>query len=66
MRRSPSRPRTATERRRKVSTPLPDDDYPEAWRPRERRERDQQNEEFERLVARLSDEEIKRIRAEDR
>jgi len=49
-----------------VSTPLPDDDYPEAWRPRERRERDQQNEEFERLVARLSDEEIKRIRAEDR
>jgi hypothetical protein len=43
-------------------TELPDDDYPAAWRPPERRRLDEARTEFELHVAALSDDELKRIR----
>ena len=44
-----------------VSTPEPTD-YPESWKPKHVRERDAARAEFEKHVAALSDEELKRIR----
>jgi hypothetical protein len=47
-----------------MTTPEPVE-YPEAWRPKERRERDREQQllnEFEQAVSALSDEDIRRIR----
>ena len=41
---------------------LDDDDYPESWRPRERRRLDEARAEFEIAVQALSDDELRRIR----
>ena len=43
-------------------TPIPDDDYPTAWQPKERKQRDAERRQFEERVAGLSDSEIERIR----
>lgn len=41
---------------------LPIDDYPVAWQPKERKQRDAERREFELAVAALPSEELERIR----